>query len=186
MRVLWMAAELGVAYDHVPYEYDDPALKEQRFLDLNPAGAIPTLVDGDFAVAESLAINMYLAKKYAASGPRSLYATNPREEAGIWQWSLWAQGHLEPWVQRDLLLTDLIRTIGSLGDGMIQRSLEVLERALCRSPWLVGGRFTVADANVAGVLSPSRAANLDLGRHGHMAEWLERCYSRPAAMAVRR
>jgi glutathione S-transferase len=51
--------------------------------------------------------------------------------------------------------------------------------------WLVGAHFTIADLNVAGVLSPSRARGLDLGRHPHATAWLARCYDRPAARATR-
>jgi glutathione S-transferase len=38
MRVLWIAAELKLAYEHVPLMFDDPALKKPDFLKLNPAG----------------------------------------------------------------------------------------------------------------------------------------------------
>lgn len=186
MRVLWLAAELGIDYRHVRYEFGDPALKRPEFLSLNPAGAIPTIVDDDFPLSESLAINMYLAKKYHQPGPGSLYATSLEEEAAIWQWTLWAQGHLEPWVQKDLLLAELIETIGKRGEAMIHRSLTVLDRALNDNSWLVGSRFTVGDLNVAGVLSPSRSGTLDMDEHANVAEWLNRCYSRPVAVAVRR
>ena len=184
--MLWLAAELGLDYAHVPYEFDDPALKAPGFLALNPAGAIPTIVDDGYAVSESLAVNLYLAKKYAGAGADSLYATSPQEEGSIWQWTLFAQGHLEPWVQKDLLLAELIQTIGHLGDAMIQRSLWVLDAFLEGRPWLVGSRFTVADLNVAGVLSPSRARSLELTGHGNVSAWLQRCYDRPNAVAVRR
>jgi glutathione S-transferase len=63
MRVLWMANELGLDYRHVAYEFNDPAIKQPEFLKLNVAGTIPTIVDGSFALSESLAINMYLARK---------------------------------------------------------------------------------------------------------------------------
>ena len=62
MRVLWAAAELGLDYVHVPVPFDDPQLKSAGFLRLNPAGAVPTIVDDGFALSESLAINLYLAK----------------------------------------------------------------------------------------------------------------------------
>ena len=183
MRVLWMAEELALDYQHVPYEYDDAQLKSAEFLEWNPAGAIPTIVDGGQAIAESLAINMYLAKKHGRD--RGLYATSLGEEVSIWQWTLWAQGHLEPWVQKDLLLADLIRAIGDLGNAMIYRSISALDLALQKMPWLVGSRFTVADLNVAAVLSPSRSAGLELAGYPNVADWLSRCYARPAAVRVR-
>jgi glutathione S-transferase len=185
MRVLWLATELDLKFEHLPYEFDDPELKSPDFLELNPAGAIPTIVDDNFALAESMAINLYLAKKHQRPG-KNLYATTPAEEANIWRWSLWAQGHLEPWVQKDLLLANLIKAIGDLGNAMIYRSLSVLERALADDAWLVGSRFTVADLNVAGVLSPSRSASLVLTRCPNVLQWLNRCYARPGAVAARR
>jgi glutathione S-transferase len=185
MRVLWLAAELDLPFEHVPHAFDDPALKSAEFVRLNPAGAIPTIVDDDFALSESLAINLYLAKKHQQAGASNLYTASAQEEANIWRWSLWAQGHLEPWIQKDALLADLIRAIGDLGNAMIYRSLAVLDRALESDEWLVGSRFTVADLNVAGVLSPSRSRSLDLTRCPRVWEWLIRCYARPAAVAVR-
>ncbi len=104
MRVLWMAAELGLDFEHDPIAFDDPGLKSPAFLQLNPAGAIPTLEDDGFALAESLAINLYLAKKHSLGG---LYPATLRGEAQAWRWSLWAQGQLEPWIMRDALLAEL-------------------------------------------------------------------------------
>ena len=105
LRVLWTAAELGLDYEHVPLAFDDPALKSAEFLKLNPAGAIPTIVDDDgFALSESLAINLYLAKTYGAG---SLYPPTPHGEAQAWRWTVWAQGHLEPWVQQEAPLAGL-------------------------------------------------------------------------------
>jgi glutathione S-transferase len=93
MRVLWMAAEVGVEFEHDPIAFDDPGLKSDAFLQRNPAGAIPTLEDDGFALPESLAINLYLAKRYALG---SLYPASLQDEAQVWRWSLWAQGQLEP------------------------------------------------------------------------------------------
>jgi glutathione S-transferase len=45
MRVLWMAAELDLEFEHDPVAFDDPWLKSDEFLQLNPAGAIPTIED---------------------------------------------------------------------------------------------------------------------------------------------
>ena len=186
MRVLWMATELRLEYTHVPLEFDDPALKRPEFLALNPAGAIPTLVDDGFCLSESLAINLYLAKKFHTRGPAHLYPSTPQGEADAWRWSLWAQGHLEPWLQKDLRLASLIEAIGERARDMIEAALAVLDGTLARQAWLLGEHFTVGDLNVAAVLSPSRSQQLDLRDYGHVASWLRHCYSRPAAMAARR
>jgi glutathione S-transferase len=185
MRTLWMAAELGLDYTHIPLAFDDPQLKESRFLALNPAGTVPTIVDDGFALSESLAINLYLAKKYGAAGVEPLYLTTLEGEAQMWRWTLWAQAHLESWVQRDALLADLRAAIGTHARASVVRALGVLQRTLAGGVWLVGDHFTVADMNVACVLSPSRSMHLDLGPYADVERWLKRCYGRPAAVAVR-
>jgi glutathione S-transferase len=186
MRTLWAAAELGLAYTHVPLAWDDPALKEPDFLRLNSAGTIPTIVDEDFALGESLAINLYLARKYGGSGVNPLYPSGPGAEAEVWRWSLWAQGHLEPWVQRDARFEALRASAADVLEATVRAGLATLERGLSDRDWLVGEHFTVADLSVAAVLSPSRARDLDLGGLPRTAAWLARCYDRPAARATRR
>jgi glutathione S-transferase len=183
MRVLWMATELDLAFDHQPYEWDDPFLKSSAFLAMNPRGAIPTLVDGNVAMGESLAINLYLLAKYGEG--HSIAASSSAEHAHVMEWSLWAQGHVEPWVQADRSLVDVMRAIGSLRESVIHTSLTALERTFEKRPWLIADRFTAADLNVAAVLSPSRAQSLDLEGFPALSGWLSRCYDRPAARAAR-
>ena len=182
MRVLWMAAELGLDFEHDPVASDDPRLKSPQFLRLNPAGAIPTIEEDGFALSESLAINLYLAKRHGLGG---LYPITLKDEARVWRWSLWAQGQLEPWVMRDTRLAELRGAMSNYAASEITLSLATLNRALDAQSWLVGEAFTVADLNVAGVLSPSRAEHLDLAPHPNVAGWLARCYARPAAQATR-
>jgi glutathione S-transferase len=183
LRVLWMAAELGLDYEHDPVAFDDPALKSPQFLRLNPAGAIPTIEDDSFALAESLAINLYLAKRH---GLGRLYPGTLEGEAQAWRWSLWAQGQLETWVMRDALLAEVRAAIADHVGPVIAAALATLERALENRSWLIGETFTVADLNVAAVLSPSRAEHLDLAPYPNAAAWLARCYARPAAVETRR
>jgi len=124
----------------------------------------------------------YLAKRH---GLGRLYPTALEDEARVWRWSLWAQGQLEPWVMRDVRLSELRGGVAERATAEIDRSLTTLNRALGDRSWLVGEDFTVADLNVAGVLSPSRAQHLDLAPHPNVAAWLARCYGRPAALATR-
>ncbi len=186
MRVLWAAAELELEYEHVPLTWDDPALKAPEFLRLNPAGAVPVIVDDGFALAESMAINLYLARKHGSAGQAPLYPATPEGEAEAWRWCLWAQGHLEPWVQRDRAVEPLRSTMAGFAAARTADALATLNRALSGQVWLVGDAFTVADLNVASILSPSRSAGVDFSGSPHARAWLERCYARPAAVATRR
>src|SRR5687768_3045193 len=93
MRVLWLATELGLDFEHVPVASTDPSLKEPGFLKINPAGRIPAIDDNGFTMGESLAINLYLARKYGAQ--TELAPASLEQEAKIWQWSSWAMTDLE-------------------------------------------------------------------------------------------
>jgi glutathione S-transferase len=181
MRVLWLAEELGLSYDHDPVAFDDPRLKSPDFLRLNPAGAIPTIEDDGFALPESLAINLYLAKKHSPGG---LYPATLEGVAQAWRWSLWAQGELEPWIMRGGM-SAFNDAIAPHAAPLVTVSLATLERALTDRAWLLGETFSVADLNVAAVMSPSRSSHLELAPYPRVLDWLIRCYARPAAMAAR-
>jgi glutathione S-transferase len=182
MRVLWTATELGLDFEHVPLTVEDPFLRSAEFLAINPAGTIPAIVEDGFALAESMAINLYLTKRHA---PGRLYPAALEDEARAWRWSLWAQGQLEPWVMQDARLAELRAAVSDAMRQEVERALRLLDCALADRSWLLGDAFTVADLNVAGVLSPSRATKLDLEPHACVRDWLERCYGRSAAVAAR-
>ena len=62
-----------------------------EFLAVNPQGQIPALADGDLVLTESLAITLYLARKYGgALGPQSDVETALME-----QWALFAATSVE-------------------------------------------------------------------------------------------
>ncbi len=185
MRVLWAAAELGLEYEHIPFDWQDPALKTPEFLAISPMGEVPTIVDDGFALTESMAILLYLAKRYGRSGPEPLYPGDLAEEADVWRWALWAQAALEPWVMRDAQVAEIRANAGATVDRELARGLTALERHLSGSPWLAAQHFTVADMCVAAALSPSRAALLDFAPYPAARDWLTRCYARPAALATR-
>src|SRR5258706_13818266 len=62
-RCLWAAEEAGVAYQHIPTHFNDDA-RQPAFLAINPNGRIPAIDDGGFVLWASLAIKLYLAKRY--------------------------------------------------------------------------------------------------------------------------
>ena len=63
--------------------------------------------------------------------------------------------------------------------------LKVLDGALGRSSYLLGDKFTVADLNVASILSWARQARVDLSPFAKAEAWLKACHDRPAARAAR-
>jgi glutathione S-transferase len=67
----------------------------------------------------------------------------------------------------------------------MQAPLKVLDGAVSKTPYLIGNGFTVADLNVASILSWARPAQIDFGPFPKAADWLARCAMRPAAKTAR-
>ena len=65
---------------------------------------------------------------------------------------------------------------------VVAAPFRVLDAAVSAEPYLLGGDFTVADLNVAAVIS--RAVDMDLAPSPHLQDWLTRCLGRPAARAA--
>lgn len=186
-RTLWMAEELGLSYEHVRLSFDEASVKSAAYLAINPNGKVPAIDDGGFVMWESLAINLYLAKKHA---DRRLYPTAIEDEARVWQWSFWAVNELEPpivaWMLHTIIFPPERRSSQAVADAMAQltRPLAILDDALGDRAYLLGSDFSVADLNLAAILY-----RLVVTRHAtgpHVAAWLEHCYDRPAAQRARR
>ena len=187
-RTLWMAKELGLDYENVPIDFAGGGTRTPAYLGVNPNGHVPAIEDGGFILWESMAINLYLAKKHGAG---QLYPTRLEDEARAWQWSFWGMTEIE----RPVLTAMFNRAIlpedkrdpaaADEAERQLQGPLKVLDGAVSATPYLLGGEFGVADLNVASILTWARPARIDLAGVPKMADWFKRCADRPAARAAR-
>lgn len=184
IRTLWMAEELGIPYEHDDLAPRSPGTKTAEFRALNPNGRVPTIEDDGFVLSESMAINLYLAKRHGR-----LYPTDARNEALAWQWSLWETDRLDrqivTYANHALVLPESERRqeVADAAWAEMVPALDVLEIALGKVQWLAGAEFSVADLNVAAALY--RGLSMDLSRWPQVDAWLHRCWERPAARKVR-
>ncbi len=186
IRNLWMAEELGIAYEHVPIHYrDDPdgplGKNNPDFRRANPLGRVPAIDDDGFTLWESMAINLYLARKHG----KGLWPATLEGEGLAFQWSFFAVTEIDApiveWARHALVLPEAERDPGVAAASLekLQRPLGVVEAALARRPYLAGGAFTVADLNLAAAMF--RARRVDHAARPNLARWLADCFSRPAA-----
>jgi glutathione S-transferase len=187
-RTLWMAGEVGLPYEHIKVDFADGGTRRPEYLAVNPNGHVPTIDDDGFRLWESMAINLYLAKKYG--GAAGLYPQSLEDEARAWQWSFWGMTEVER-----PALTVLLNRIGpeaqrnaaaaDEAERGLAAPLKVLDAAFAATPYLLGQRFTVADLNVASILAWARQARVDLAAFPRAEAWLKTCHDRPAAQAAR-
>jgi len=184
-RAIWTAKELGLDYQHVPIETGPAGARKPDYLAINPNGRLPAIVDDGFVLWESLAITMYLAKKHAAG---RLYPATLEGEAKTWQWSLWAVQEVDRavniWSLHAVRLPPEDRDADKRAEALkiMAAPFKVLDGSLADRGYLLGGDFTVADLNVAAVIS--RAIAADLSATPRLRDWLKRCLERPAARAA--
>jgi glutathione S-transferase len=106
-------------------------------------------------------------------------------EARAWQWSLWAVTEVDRgvniWSLHAVRLPPAERDADKRADALkvLVAPFKVLDAAVSKEPYLLGGEFTVADLNVAAVIS--RAIEMDLSATPNLKAWLTRCLERPAA-----
>jgi glutathione S-transferase len=196
-RNIWLAGELGIPFKHVPvmqlYRLQGPEAakgvlhtKSPEFLKVNPNGHVPSIDDDGLVLHESLAINLYLARKHG--GP--LAAANVAEEGQMTMWALWAATEVEPHALT-VLNHRISKPPAERDPKVAQAAIEalrapfaVLDKALAASGYIVGGRFTVADINTAEVFRYAMAAPELFEATPRVKAWLAACQARPAFKAM--
>ena len=205
-RPLWMLEELGIQYELVKTDFANGDTHSAEFLKINPNGHVPALVDGDLALFESMAINLYLAEKY---GKGSLWPDSEADRARSVQWSFWVMTECErqlfdvlfgrggapfdkwrAWTETEEFRAthpgvtpptrETAAALGKQAEAALQPPLRVLNAQLAGRDHLLGPSFGVADLDVAAVWITARLAQLDLSAHPNVDAWLARCTSRPA------
>ena len=153
-RPLWMLEELGAAYElrMLPFP---PRVLARAYLDLNPLGTVPLLVDGQTRMTESAAMCQYLAERCDSEGTTGLAVRRDEPAYGMWlnwlhhgeatltfpQTIVLRYGRFEPAERR------LPQAADDYAKWFIAR-LRGIDAALAGNEWLCAGRFTAADVSV--------------------------------------
>jgi glutathione S-transferase len=185
-RSLWAVEELGLKYEHVATAV--PEAKSGEHMKINPNGHIPAIDDDGTVIWESMAINLYLAEKY---GKGSLWPASVEDHGHTYKWSFFGMTEVEGHLMT-LLTQRIFLPADQRDEKVAQRAIEslkaplaVLEGALKGREYLLGNSFSIADLNVASVLSFALLVKLDLSATPTAAAWLQKCLGREANKKVR-
>ena len=190
-RPLWVAQELGLAYEHIALPYLGGATRTPEFLQVNPNGRIPVVDDDGVLVWESMACSMYLAERFLGEGGLSLAAQTHAERAEILRWTFWVVTECEKDALQFLMHARLMppeRRKPQLAEESLRHlagPMRILDRHLQDRPWLAGQRFTVADICVASVMAWAEGASELMAQCPQVSDWLQGCLARPAYQQVR-
>jgi glutathione S-transferase len=197
-RNIWLLKEMGTPYEHIPViqhgrlpvpkpRNAPMSTKSPAFLKINPNGQIPTMEDGKLVLNESLAINLYLAKKYGGKlGP-----ANANEDGLMTMWAVWAMTECEPHTINILyhrMYKPVAERVAAIADAAalaLDKPLSILEKHLKeKGGYMVGRRFTVADINLAEVLRYAQIESALFAKRPNLKAWIEKCQARKAYKAM--
>jgi glutathione S-transferase len=179
--------ELAIPYETKPIDMGANEQKEEWFLEINPNGRIPAIVDHsvqdasgqDLAIFESGAIMLYLADKAGALIPR-----DPVGRSRAIQWVMFQMGGIGPMMgQANVFYRYFPEKLQAAIDryqNESRRLFEVLERRLAESEWLAGDDYSIADiANWSWVRIHGWSGVPTEGLT-HVEAWMARLEARPA------
>lgn len=177
---------IGRPYEAVKVAREDR--KSPEFLAINPAGAVPALVDGDWVMTQNAAILTYLAE--SAPEARLCGDGTPRGRAEVIRWLAFCNSDVHP------VFKPLFGSTAYLEDpAMIDRSkadarakLRDLyaraDRQLDDRDWIAGDRRSIADPYLYVTLRWARANGVDLSGFDHLARFFAAFEADPAVQKV--
>lgn len=176
-KIRLLLAMLGLDYRRIPTDSTAGATQTPEFKRINPRGQIPVLVDGDTVIWDSMAILVYLARRWG--GERWL-PTDPLGAARVMQWLA---------VSENELLYGLARARASL---VLHRpfdlrqcytdargGLEAMEEQLTRQRWLAADHLTIADLACYPYVALAPEAQFSLEPYPAVRAWLARVEEAP-------
>lgn len=183
-RVSWTAAELGIdlGYRMMPFP---PRILHPEYLDENPLGTVPMLVDGDVRLTESSAICQYIA---ARSGNTALVLRPDETDYGYFLDFLHHADATLTFPQTVYLRFALFEKQRGLAEAGVAYArwfgarLVKLENRLEGREYLCGDRFTIADIAICYPLMLARMLGLDKFFGPNVASYTVRQVDRPACV----
>ena len=177
-----LAKEIGLDYEEVSVDLSKGEQNSPEYRMINPNSKVPSLVDGEFILWESMAINNYLCAKYKPD----LLGDSLEEKALIDQWSYWAileiQPHFFSIAFQKFRVPDDQKDEKVLQKAMseLSRVLTILNDHLKNREYVLDNKFSLADINVASTVSASQFAQYDISKYTNITRWLENLYERPS------
>jgi glutathione S-transferase len=168
---------MSVSFEKSHVSYLGGGHKAPEYLEINPNGALPALVDGDFKLWESNAILQYAAEK---AGAFAYYPREPKMRADIHRWQLWESAHWYPScyvylienVAKPMMNTEPDQAAIDREAPNWHRLANVLEKRLTDQAWICGHSVTLADIAVAAPMHLHPYQKLPLDIYPNIQRWM--------------
>lgn len=175
-RAIWMLEEAGIDYDMQQIDIRSPERENSdEFVAASPMRKVPAIVDGQNCLAESAAICIYVADRYAA-GSLAPALDDPRRGKFLY-WSLYTPAVIEPAMAEKFSKVEPNRARNGWGDFDLM--ITTFDEGLHDRPWILGDQFTAADVMLGSSAVFMRMFGM-LPDTRNIADYADRCLERPA------
>jgi len=184
-RTLLCAAHLGVDLEIIPVSLGDQASRA-KVAAVNPNGKIPVLVEGDFVLWESNAINQYLCE---LTPGQTLLPAAPKARADVNRWLYWLTAHLAPacgglnfehFVKKALGRGEADPNAIAAHGAEFHRFAKVVDQHLAKRQWLANDALSLADFSLAATLMHSARGQYPIEPYEHLRAHVARIHELPA------
>jgi glutathione S-transferase len=183
LRALWALEEAEATYDYVEIDLFKGEARTAPFLELNPAGKVPVLVDGDHVISESAAICLHLGEKYPASGLLPPPGTRARTDCYKWVSFVLTELDAALWTiaKHRFALPQEKRVDAILDTAAWEYAVgaKLLEAAVASATYLAGDAFSVADVLAGHTLMWAKSARVEI-KSAILERYLDTVESRAA------
>lgn len=175
-----LAAHIVLERMGAPFEIVEvkrEALKNPEYLGLNPMGVVPTLLDGDFVLAENVASMLYLAETHPHA--RLAGADDARSRAQVKHWLGFLNSDLhqsfKPLFSPDQYLTEESQNadLAVHAKARLLSLFALVDAAQSQHAWLAGTQRSIVDPYLYVLLRWAHAKAIDLGRMDNLHRFFQ-------------
>jgi glutathione S-transferase len=179
-RILWLLEEMNEPFEVRMIDIRDPEAKgDPDFVAASPMGKVPAIMDttpnGVVQMADSASIGLYLADRYPASSLAPAFDDPSRGQ--YLYWMTYTPGVIEPAMMERFNNWEV--SPATSGWGNFDQMVQVLEKGLEGSQWLLGDQFSAADVMVGSSVYFMKQFGI-LPDNQALGAYAERCLARPA------
>jgi glutathione S-transferase len=174
-RIRLLLSLLKLKHELVPVDLMKGEHRGPSFLEINPRGQVPTLDDAGTVVWDSMAILIYLARKY---GGEEWLPLDAKAMAEVMQWLGVMQNETLYGLSKARLICKF-KFPGNLDEAQSlgRKGLDLLEHRLATHPWLALDRVTIADIGCFPYVALAAEGEIPLDNYPNVGKWLQRIKS---------
>ncbi len=177
-----MLSLLGLEYELLPVKLQQGEHKSEPFLQLNPFGQVPVLVDGDVIIRDSQAILVYLARRYGGENWLPLEAEAMSQ---VMRWLFTAANDIQHSVaaaRKHFLLNEQLDV--NLAQKKAHQILQIMDAHLSDRTWLECDRPTIADIACFPYVALAPEGKVFLDSYSNVTAWSERIKQLPGYVGM--